>query len=207
MAAANWHQILKLAKEERLKIQNQQKHQETDSHHNKKCKWKIDYSIPEHVHILDQSYFDKNFGMKNDALQALIQRLMCGGSEILNKEQQRAFHIIANHASLPKQKQLLMYLGGMGGTGKTRVVNTVMTFFTEREEGGRFKVVAPTGSAAALLGGTTYHSAIGINDRLDDNNISQATLSKIRENFVGVQYIFVDEVSMLSCRDLAKISK
>ncbi|KIK52760.1 hypothetical protein GYMLUDRAFT_103044, partial [Collybiopsis luxurians FD-317 M1] len=160
-----------------------------------------------HVHILDESYFDKNFGMKNEALEAMIQRLMCGGAEALNQEQKRAFHIIANHASLPKQKQLLMYLGGMGGTGKSRVVSTVMTFFREREEGARFKVVAPTGSAAALLGGSTYHSAIGINDRLDDANISQATLSKIKENFIGVQYIFVDEVSMLSCRDLAKISR
>ncbi|KIK53607.1 hypothetical protein GYMLUDRAFT_250196 [Collybiopsis luxurians FD-317 M1] len=116
MAAARWAQVLKSAKEERSAQQNKQKHEDGNSQYN-------------------ESYFDKNFGMRNSALQALIQRLMCGGSETLNKEQQRAFHIIANHASLPKQKQLLMYLGGMGGTGKTRVVNTVMTFFTEREEG------------------------------------------------------------------------
>ncbi|KIK50296.1 hypothetical protein GYMLUDRAFT_146490, partial [Collybiopsis luxurians FD-317 M1] len=75
-----------------------------------------------------------------------------------NQKQKHAFHIIANHTSLPKQKQLLMYLGSMGGTGKSRVVSTVMTFFREKEEDARFKVVAPTGSATALLGENTYHS-------------------------------------------------
>ena len=207
MSASDWHKVLKNAKERKKVEWNSSSMEAKDTHKSRKQKWKPDYSIPAHVHILDESFFNKNFGMNNDALDALINRLMHGGHYNLNQEQQCAFHIIANHASLPSQKQLLMYIGGMGGTGKTRVLNAVMTFFREREELRRFKIVAPTGSAAALLGGETYHSAIGINDRLDDANISAVTLSKIRENFHGVQYIFIDEVSMLSCRDLAKISK
>jgi hypothetical protein len=58
-----------------------------------------------------------------------------------------------------------MYLAGMGGTGKTQVLKVLTHFFAQRKEAHRFIVVAPTGTAAALLGGSTYHSMFGINDR------------------------------------------
>ena len=65
-------------------------------------------------------------------------------------------------------------------------------------------VVAPTGAAAALLNGSTYHSVLGIND---GEHVSANTLAQIRARLDGVDYIFLDEVSMLSCHDLYKISK
>ena len=37
----------------------------------------------------------------------------------LNTEQERAFRIVANHASEPQAEKLKMYLGGMAGTGKS----------------------------------------------------------------------------------------
>lgn len=58
-----------------------------------------------------------------------------------------------------------MYLGGMGGTGKSRVIQALMKFFEMRNESHRIIVVAPTGNAAALIGGHTYHSVLGIDDR------------------------------------------
>ena len=56
-----------------------------------------------------------------------------------------------------------MYLGGMGGTGKSQILAALSDFFALRKEAHRFVIVAPTGSAAALLGGSTYHSMFGIN--------------------------------------------
>ena len=49
----------------------------------------------------------------------------------LNQEQERAFRIVANHATIdnPTQLKIKMYLGGMGGTGKTRVLNALIEFF------------------------------------------------------------------------------
>jgi putative protein kinase ArgK-like GTPase of G3E family len=47
----------------------------------------------------------------------------------LNKEQERAFRIIANHSISPHADQLKMYLGGMGGTGKSRVLEALSDFF------------------------------------------------------------------------------
>ena len=48
----------------------------------------------------------------------------------LNKEQERDFRIIANHSISPYTDQLKMYLGGMGGTGKSRVLEALSDFFS-----------------------------------------------------------------------------
>ena len=99
-----------------------------------------------------------------------------------------------------------MYLGGMGGTGKSQVIKALISFFQERNEMHRFLVVAPTGSAAALLNGSTYHSVLGINDNSDKTSNVIKNLSQVRSRLDGVDYIFLDEVSMLSCQDMYKIS-
>jgi len=74
---------------------------------------------------------------------------------------ERAFRIIANHAVAPGSEQLIMYVGGMAGTGKSQVIKALMEFFKYRNESHRFVVLAPTGTAAALLRGSTYHSFLG----------------------------------------------
>ena len=122
----------------------------------------------------------------------------------LNTEQSRAFGIIAHHAVFPSSDQMLMYIGGMAGTGKTQVLKALTFFFKERDESFRLTSVAPTGSAAALLAGSTYHSVFGIHEQ---NGITLAKLlSQVRARLDGVDYIFLDEVSMLSCHDMYKIS-
>ena len=35
----------------------------------------------------------------------------------------------ANHASSKNQEQLKMYIGGMGGTGKSQVIKALVKFF------------------------------------------------------------------------------
>jgi hypothetical protein len=119
----------------------------------------------------------------------------------LNSEQNRAFQIIANHAVSESNDQLKMYLGGMGGTGKSQVLKVLSYFFETRNESHRFTIVAPTGSAAALLGGSTYHYLFGINEYAKASNVS-----KVKSRLEGVEYVFLDEVSMLSARDMYKIS-
>ncbi|KAF8226475.1 hypothetical protein L208DRAFT_1301494, partial [Tricholoma matsutake] len=62
-------------------------------------------------------------------------------------EQEKAFRIVATHASDPYSEPLWMYIGGMAGTGKSQVLKALKSFFKKRNES---QVVAPTGSAAAL---------------------------------------------------------
>jgi Helitron helicase-like domain at N-terminus/PIF1-like helicase len=149
------------------------------------------------VKIVDKSYLEKSFvaGEHANKIDETVLKFE------LNKEQERAFRIVANHSVSPHQDQLKMYLGGMGGTGKSRVLAALSHFFTLQKEAHRFVIVAPTGSAAALLGGSTYHSMFGINDF---NSNSQ--LSQVKANLAGVEYVFFDEVSMLSARDLYRIN-
>jgi len=96
-----------------------------------------------------------------------------------------------------------MYIGGMAGTSKSQVLKALKSFFKERNESYLFIVVAPTGSAAALLGGSTYHSLFGISDY---NEKGLTNLAQVRLRLIGVDYIFLDEVSMLSCHDMYHIS-
>ena len=52
----------------------------------------------------------------------------------LNQEQDRAFHIVANHACCPDSDQLKMNIGRMSGTGKTQVLRALVKFFEKRNE-------------------------------------------------------------------------
>jgi putative protein kinase ArgK-like GTPase of G3E family len=58
------------------------------------------------------------------------------------------FRIITNHTVTPGSEQLMMYVGGMGGTGKSQVIKALMEFYKSRNESHRFVVLAPTGTAA-----------------------------------------------------------
>ncbi|KDR71670.1 hypothetical protein GALMADRAFT_17920, partial [Galerina marginata CBS 339.88] len=149
------------------------------------------------VKIVDRSYLEKTFNASTDKKQAdeTVSKFE------LNAEQERAFRIISNHAVSHQPDQLKMYLGGMGGTGKSRVIEALSEFFSIRNEAHRFIIVAPTGTAAALLGGNTYHSMFGIYDFINETG-----LSKVKSRLSGVDYVFFDEVSMLSARDLYRIS-
>jgi chromosomal replication initiation ATPase DnaA len=112
------------------------------------------------VKVVDKSYLEKSYhaGQGHAFIEESIIRFS------LNREQERAFQIIANHASNPHSAQLKIYIGGMGGTGKTQVLKALSHFFELRKETNRFVVVAPTGTAASLLGGSTYHYMFGINE-------------------------------------------
>ena len=59
------------------------------------------------------------------------------------------------------------------------------------------------GAAAALLNGSTYHSLLSISN---GEFVSAKSLAQIRAQLDGVDYIFLDEVSMISCHDLYRIS-
>ncbi len=133
-----------------------------------------------------------------NVLESVVQKFK------LNAEQERAFKIVANHATINNPIQLKMYLGGMGGTGKSRVLKALIEFFKERNELHRIIILAPTGSAAALLNGSTYHSVLNISTDRTKNDITSQR--KVCERLDGVDYIFLDEISMVACHELYQIS-
>ena len=152
------------------------------------------------VDIIDKSYLERKCRLPewNETVSGIVSDFH------LNHEQDRAFCIVANHVYQARfgSDQLKMYIGGMAGTGKSQVLKAVIRLFELRNECHRFIVVAPMGSAAALLGRSTYHSVFGINDR----DTSQGWLAQVRAQLMGVKYIFFDEVSMLSCCDMFRLN-
>ena len=62
------------------------------------------------------------------------------------------------------------------------------------------------GSAAALVGGSTYHSLLGFREN-KEGRVSQTSLGKVKVCLHQCGYILLDEVSMVSCQNMYDISK
>jgi hypothetical protein len=124
----------------------------------------------------------------------------------LNHEQTRAFRIVAEHSMRLQSPPLRMYLGGPGGTGKSQVIRALTKFFKERDQGRRFRLASYTGVAARNIQGMTLHSALSLNQRC-----GQRSKGKTHRDLVamweGVDYLFIDEVSMIGCNFLLQISE
>ncbi|KAJ2914233.1 hypothetical protein MD484_g6191, partial [Candolleomyces efflorescens] len=151
--------------------------------------------------IVPGAYLLSNFRVQDvdivKHMQIIVERFS------LNKEQERAFRIIANHSVSKTGEQLKMYIGGMGGTGKSQVIKAIQTWFEERNEAHRMVVLAPTGAAASILKGSTYHTFLGV--RTGEHRSGKLpggpSLDEAKIRMQGVDYIFIDEVSMISCHD------
>ncbi|KAF8585332.1 hypothetical protein K439DRAFT_1245096, partial [Ramaria rubella] len=153
------------------------------------------------VKILDASYLLNDFQDK----QAIHNQQVDDTINVygLKPDQECAFRIVGNHAVQPSGEQLKMYLGGMAGTGKSQVIKALAHFFEEHSEPHWFQLIAPTGAASALIGGTTYHSLLGIYPKLSRSaQVNRALLSEVKARLTGTDYILLDEVSMLGSTDL-----
>ncbi|KAH7908099.1 hypothetical protein BJ138DRAFT_1013472, partial [Hygrophoropsis aurantiaca] len=111
------------------------------------------YTSANEVKLVDKAYLSRSFTPKKEEERLHIDKVAIEFS--LNPEQDRAFRIVANHATMESPDQLKMHLGGMAGTGKSQVIRALTKFFKDRNESHRMISLAPTGSAAALLGGYT----------------------------------------------------
>ncbi|KAI9068163.1 hypothetical protein FKP32DRAFT_1562236, partial [Trametes sanguinea] len=109
-----------------------------------------------------------------------------------NAEQLRAFEIVAWHACFGKG-QLLMYIGGVGGTGKTYVVKSILRLFDLLGRRREIVVGAPTGAAAILIGGSTIHSLT----LLPETQSRKRNLRELVQNWEGVNWMIGDELSMI----------
>ena len=119
----------------------------------------------------------------------------------LNKKQKVAFHSAIKNVIKRERKeeteQFIGYVGGPGGTGKSQVIKAIVAFHKEIKVTHKFKLTAYTGTAAKLIGGSTTSTLFSFNS---------ASNSKLERRFENVNTIILDEVSMIGCRQLSKIS-
>lgn len=95
---------------------------------------------------------------------------------------------------LPVSGQLVMYLGGSGGTGKSRVIQAYVDFARRWHATASSIVCASTGVAAVLVEGCTLHFALAINVNLKPAEPKPKHIMAWSE--VGVA--FIDEFSMIT---------
>ncbi|TFY61610.1 hypothetical protein EVG20_g6989 [Dentipellis fragilis] len=165
---------------------------------------------PNDVREIRKSYLTAKFHSKKKEEDNLINSFV--KKFTLNAEQERAFRIIANHSVAEVKDQLQMHIGGMGGTGKSQVIKALIAFFEARGKSYAFLIMAPTGAAASLISGSTYHSILGFRSNGSGQKggsavlENQGTLQNIREKIQHVEYVFLDEISMVDCKSLYNIS-
>lgn len=122
----------------------------------------------------------------------------------LNLEQACAFSLIANHSLKPNTEPLRMFLGGPGGTGKSRIITAVTEFFKWRGEDRHFRLTSYMGVAARNIAGMTLHLAFNLNQRM-----KKGSQGKCKQDLIAmwqsIDYLLIDEVSMISCNLLVQI--
>ena len=117
-----------------------------------------------------------------------------------NPEQERAFRIVGEHVQQGGPEQLLMYIAGVGGTGKTHVVKSIRRLFDLLNRSKEILVGAPTGAAAKNIEGYTVHSLMMLRAK------GKANLEKLQDLWAPVKYFIIDEVSMIGAKFLSEIS-
>ena len=125
----------------------------------------------------------------------------------LNKKQKKAYEIatenvIKRHFN-DETEQLKGYVGGPGGTGKSQLIKAIVAFHKRMNVKHTLKLSAVTGTASKHIGGSTTCTMFG---GFESDSITQKDKTKLQTRFKNVETIIIDEVSMVGCRHLAKIS-
>ena len=129
----------------------------------------------------------------------LLRQVVLEMNLLCNPEQLRAFEIVGTHI-IRGGPQLLMYIGGVGGTGKSHVLRSILRLFDLIGKAAAVLVGAPTGAAAILIGGHTIHSLTMLPDTPGRD------LQELMDIWEGVEYFIVDEVSMIGAYFLSQVN-
>lgn len=95
---------------------------------------------------------------------------------------------------LPQDGQVIMFVSGSGGTGKSRVIQSVVDYARRWCTLPSVVVCASSGAAAVLVGGCTIHTALGIRISLKPPLPSSDQILAWSE----VYLLIIDEFSMVT---------
>ncbi|CAF4151200.1 unnamed protein product, partial [Adineta steineri] len=132
----------------------------------------------------------------------------------LNKEQQAAFLIITSHLDGDKERhkgtnngQLIMCIPGCGGTGKSQLIRAVTKYFIITKRMQMMRKLAPTGITAVEIGGMTIHSFLGEQRNSEKPRTIKPGDSKLEKQCGLVEYLLLDEMSMVGLTLLGKLNR
>ncbi|CAF3879261.1 unnamed protein product [Rotaria sordida] len=130
---------------------------------------------------------------------------------VLNKA---AFLIITNHLDGDSRcrtgdnnGQLIMCIPGCGGTGKSQLIRALTKYFFITKRIQMMRKLAPTGIAAAEIDGMTIHSFLGEQRNSGKPRTIKPGDSKLEKEWRPVEYLLIDEMSMVGLTLLAKLNR
>ena len=107
-----------------------------------------------------------------------------------------------------KQQQLIMCVPGPGGTGKSRLIDAITNYFVETQRKEKLRKLGPTAVSASLIGGHTIHSFLAyLHNTRRQNKTTKPVSSNIEKNWRHVDYLIIDEISMVGLRLLARLNE
>ncbi|CAF3777547.1 unnamed protein product [Rotaria sp. Silwood1] len=132
----------------------------------------------------------------------------------LNREQRAAFMIITSHLDGDSRcrtgdnnGQLIMCIPGCGGTGKSQLIRALSKYFLVTKRMQMMRKLAPTGIAAAEIGGMTIHSFLGEQRNSGKPRTIKPGDLKLEKEWRLVEYLLIDEMSMVGLNLLAKLNR
>ena len=113
---------------------------------------------------------------------------------VVEKVLSRLLSCISHPYSSGQREQSLIYVGGEGGAGKSQVIKAIVA---------AMDLMAPTGAAADIIGGSTYHTSLGISlNRYKRGGVSP----RVRRLWYRKTVMVIDEVSMINLSELGIIN-
>jgi hypothetical protein len=100
-----------------------------------------------------------------------------------------------------------MIIHGEGGTGKSKVIQTITEYFAYKSAKHMLLNAAYTGVAASLIDGKTTHTIAMISQSDSKKAISDETRGKLQCFWKHFCYLIVDEASMIAKTFLANLSR
>ena len=157
-----------------------------------------------------------NFNVNIEArLEAVIKEVAVEQS--LNAEQLRCYNMFleglryhARGQEIDDTRNRCIYVGGPGGTGKSRVIRAIVTLFSRIGCSDKLVVTATTGIAAKIIDGSTIHSVCHLarGNNVDEEDKRGDRLNRLRldNSWSNCEFLIIDEISMLGCKALNEIS-
>jgi hypothetical protein len=182
-------------------------------------------------HVATELLFDREYWAqtKTDHPAELLA-VSSASPEGLEIKQQQFYDLIVNHykqylrsscppqdpfeEAPPRPDQLLINLDGEAGTGKTHVIMLLSTTLASLAADAGISCspilrAAPTGVAAYGIAGKTLHALFRLPIKLGSDyvRLTAESLSALQGQFYGVQYLIVDEKSMVGLLQLLWIDQ
>ena len=112
--------------------------------------------------------------------------------QLLQGKQLQVYEAVRKHAIQQNVEPFRMIVSGTAGTGKSYLISCLKSLLQNR-----VVILAPTGVAAFNVHGTTLHSTLHLPTKGEIKNLEGAVLTHLQQAFIGVEYIIIDEMSMV----------